>query len=142
MEPQPNRKLTASLLLLSIMAIPFLIMYYLSTDTYRERRDAWQQSTATAVQKVDSSVTAEKVTLAKNEPATVGRTSLVYKGLEKKLIQIDLYLLDLDPQQPFRVTFSKKEAKDQISIGDNKFRMISVNERFLTLEIISMFRTP
>ncbi len=142
MSSQPNRRLSATLLLLLILAIPFVLMYYLSTDFYKRRSEQWTRSPAEVEQAVKPQLNADRVILEKNERVAVGRTSLVYRGIEKKMIHIDLYLLDLDPEESFRLKFSKKEAKKSISIGDNTYRLLSMNDRFLNLKIISQFRTP
>ncbi len=142
MSAQPNRKLSATLLLLLILAIPFVLIYYLSTDFYKRRAEQWQQTPAATSQVTRTRVNSEQVVLKKDEKVAVGRTSLVFKGIEKKKIQIDLYLLDLDPEESYRLQFSKKEAKKEFSIGDHKYRLLSANERFVNLKIVSHFRTP
>ncbi len=143
MSAQPNRKLSATLLLLLILAIPFMLMYYLSTDFYKRRAEQWQtSSTAVMGSTQKSRVNTDQVILKKDEMIDVGKTRLVYRGIENRMIQIDLYLLDLDPKESFRLKFSKKQAKKEISIGDDKYRLLSMNDRFLNLKIVSQFRTP
>ncbi len=143
MSAQPNRKLSATLLLLLILAIPFVLMYYLSTDFYKRRAQQWQPSTTEVMDSTQNSrVNTDQVILKKDEMIDVGKTRLVYRGVENRMIQIDLYLLDLDPKESFRLKFSKKQAKKEISIGDDKYRMLSMNDRFLNLKIVSQFRTP
>ncbi len=143
MSAQPNRKLSATLLLLLILAIPFMLMYYLSTDFYKRRAEQWQTSTTSVMGSTQKSrVNTDQVILKKDEMIDVGKTRLVYRGIENRMIQIDLYLLDLDPKESFRLKFSKKQAKKEISIGDDKYRLLSMNDRFLNLKIVSQFRTP
>lgn len=144
MSAQPNRKLSATLLLLLILAIPFVLIYYLSTDFYKRRAEQWQPNNPPAAtgQAYRSRVDSEQVILQKDERMDLGKTSLVFRGMENRMIQIDMYLLDLDPDESFRLKFSKKEAKKEISIGDNKYQLVSVNDRYINLKITSQFRTP
>jgi hypothetical protein len=55
--------------------------------------------------------------LKKNERFVIGRNCLVFKGVDRKMILIDLYLLDMDSEQPYRKRFLKKEAKKEFLLG-------------------------
>ena len=130
MSSENRRKYFAIFFVLVILAIPFAMIYYVSTDTYKERYRNWRKRSDEINRTVRSTVSADQVVLSKDEKLKVGRTYLEFKGFEKKTIFLNLYLLDLDPQQAYPKTFSKKEAKKGITIGGNKFELIAVNKHF------------
>jgi hypothetical protein len=80
--------------------------------------------------------TPDQVVLAKNEKLVIGRNCLVYKGIEKKIVVLDLYLLDMDPEQAYEKRFPKKEAKKEMRMGGDTYRLLSVNDRYMTLKIV------
>ena len=79
----------------------------------------------------------DQVLLPRNEKFVIGRNCLVYKGVEKKSVVLDLYLLDMDPEQAYEKRFLKKDAKEEMRMGGDTYRLLSVNDRFMTLKIIS-----
>jgi len=141
MSSDNRRKFLAIFFVLVILAIPFAMIYYVSTDTYKERYRNWRKRSDEINRTVHSTLKADQVVLSKDEKLKVGRTCLEFKGLEKKTIFLNLYLLDLDSQQAYPKTFLKKEAKKGITIGGNKYKLIAVNKRFLSLKLLNSSQT-
>lgn len=127
-----NRAVTAFFLILCLI-IPFGLIYYLSTDAYLERSLHWQGNMG-AMQQAQNMRKKDQVILLRDERQEIGRNALVYKGIKRKTIYLDYYLLDLDSQQPYAKEISKKEAKKGFSLGDEKYEMLSVSDNVLVLK--------
>ena len=122
---------------IGIMAIPLAIFYQISGEPFQGYDQATERSTRSESSPIQSRLSENKILLVKNEKLVIGRTGLEFKGLEKKTILIDLYLLDLDDEQPYPKKFSIKQAKKEIRLSKYKYRLNSVNEKFLKLELLS-----
>ncbi len=127
--------------IISVLALSFWAIFYVSTDTYQKKAKV-RQERAETINKTEKSQKPNQVVLKKNERHDVGRTSLVYKGVEKNTIFVDLYLLDLDPKQSYLKKIKMSEAKKELDLGGVKYNLINANERFLTLKILRLSVTP
>lgn len=78
-----------------------------------------------------------QLVLPKGKQLVIGRNGLVFRGVEKKVVTVDLYLLDMDAEQAYGKRFSKKDAKKEMAIGEGKYRLVSVNDKYLILKILS-----
>jgi hypothetical protein len=136
MSSSTRKKTFAFIFIALTLAIPFGMIYYVSTDYYKERYQKWRRDSDQAGRAIHSSIKADQIVLTKNEKLVVKRTCLVFKGLDKKIILLDLYLLDLDPEQPYPVRIAKRDAKKEMRIGGNRFKLISVNNRYLSLKLL------
>ena len=139
--PNSNRWLTIRYIFF-ILGIPFIIAYYVSTDSYKERYKNWNKRTEEVRLPYHSKVTAEQVLLLKDEKVVVDRTCLVFKNANDKEIQLDLYLLDLDPEQSYPLCILKKNPKKEFWLGNTKYRVVSVNKRSLKLKILDRYQSP
>ena len=74
------------------------------------------------------------VFLPLGERVRVDKNVLVYRGLENKLAQIDIFITDLDPQRPYRHVVSKSDAGKQIRLGGQSFELKSVTAAKLKLK--------
>lgn len=138
----PNRKgWFAIIFIILTLAIPFAMTYYVSTPHYQERYKGWRESNAEAGIPSRSKVTSEQVLLLKDEKVVVDRTCLVFKGVTGKTIRIDLYLLDLDPDVPYALSFSKKKITDGVWLGNIMYRLLTVKDKALRLKIASSYDT-
>ena len=138
-----RRKTLAGLFLIMTMAIPFAMVYYVSTDTYKARYQQWRKNNeipntrkSQAIQNTDQFI------LTKNQKLEINKIGLEYKGVENKHFLIDLYLLDFDPKQPYPIKIPKKDAKKGFTIADHRFKMLSGNDRFINLKLLESFQTP
>ncbi|WP_300458683.1 hypothetical protein [Desulfobacula sp.] len=138
----PNRKgWLAVLFIVFTLAVPFAIIFYVSTESYKDRHHAWRKNSETARLPIRSKITADQVLLVKNEKIIIHRTGLVFKGLTNQQIQIDLYLLDLDPEVPYSLNFSRKSLVEGIRLGHGMYRLLSVKDTLLKLKIQGVYPT-
>ena len=138
----PNQKgWLAILFILLTLAIPFAITYYVSTDGYKERYKGWQKRNLEAGIPSKSKVSSGQVTLVKNEKIAIDKTCIVYKGVSDKTVNFDLYLLDLDPETPYPLKFTRQSVRDGIWLGNVQYRLISVKKNILRLKIQNVYNT-
>ncbi len=117
------------------LAIPFAIVYYVSTPFYKARYQGWRDRSAAASLQRQPKPASDQVVLIRDEKAFIGRTCIVFKGVVDKKVTLSLYLLDLDPDVPYCLNLSKKNIHDGIWLGNNRFSLLSVSENVLTLKI-------
>ena len=79
--------------------------------------------------------------LVRDQELEIDKTRLVYKGLENGQILIDLYLLELDPEQPYPRAIPKKQTRESIRLGPNVYKIDSANAKILKLKIQHRFQT-
>ncbi len=138
----PNRKgWLAILFIFFIFCIPFVIAYYASSSSYNEKIKKWRKRSNEAQLFEHSKVSDEQVVLVKNEKVVVDRTCLIFKNENKKGIQLDLYLLDLDLEQSYPF-FLKKNSKNKFWLGNAQYSFLSVNKRALKLKVLNRYNTP
>jgi hypothetical protein len=141
--PSPNHKRTLAIIVtIGIMAIPLAIFYQISGEPFQGYDQVGPRSNRFTSMPIQSNVSDNKILLIKNEKLVIGRTALEFKGVEQKTILIDLYLLDLDNEQPYPKKISVKQAKKEIRLSKFKYRLISGNDKFLKLELLSPLQTP
>ena len=75
-----------------------------------------------------------QIVLKRDEKKIVGKYGLAYRGLEKNIILLDLYIMEMDPEQSYRKRFTKKEAKKGIQFGTEHYRVTSLNRNSLLLK--------
>ena len=138
----PNRKgWVAVLFIILALAIPFAITYYVSTPSFKDRNQAWQNSPNAPDLGVRSRVTADQVFVLKNEKIIIDRTGIVFKGFTNKMVRLDLYLLDLDPDAPYPLSFSQETMNAGVWLGDVSVSLVSVNATVLRLKIKNIYNT-
>ncbi|WP_022665499.1 hypothetical protein [Desulfospira joergensenii] len=138
-----------------VLAIPSVLAYYVSTPYHQEYFKEFVQERARRFghnmmgdqgTKYEYApdlpiVSKERVLLAKDNKIIIDRTCIVFKNLKKDMVEIDLYLLELDPDVPYSLTFLKKDMNKGIRLGNNRFRLISVNEKKLKLKRLESYHT-
>ena len=138
-----RRKTLAGLFLVVTMAIPFVMVYYVSTDSYKARYQQWRKTNEIPNTRQSQAIqNSDQFILTKNQKLEINKIGLEYKGIANKQLLINLYLLDFDPKQPYPIKVSKKEAKKGFTIGDHRFKMLSGNDRFINLKLLESFQTP
>ena len=144
MSSSPNRRkaLGALFLFLTLVGIPFAMVYYASTDYYQARFQQWRKKNVEASNAVSARRSPDHYVVARGEKLKTNKIWLEYKGIEEKKFRFDLYLLDFDPKQPFPVQVSKKEAKESFTVAGHQFKMLSGNDRFINLKLVHKFQTP
>ena len=87
-----------------------------------------------AVQK--SVVRNDRVVLMKNEPLTVGRTKLVFRGLEGSKVHVDVYLLDLDREYGYPNRFSRSRTGERITLGGLNYYVVSTGRKAISFRLL------
>ncbi len=121
-------------LFIGTLLVILLCVLYVSTDFINQDTSRVRKEFDYAGRAVQPIVNKDQVILKKNERIDVGRYGLVFKGVNKKTILINLYLLDMDPEQPYEKRFLKKDAKKEMKFGQDKYRLLSVNSNHLILK--------
>lgn len=131
----------AVLFIIVTLSIPFALVYYVSTPYYKDRYQGWRNRSDAVSRERRSKATSEQVMLVKDEKIVIGRTCLVFKGLADKKVNILLYLLDLDPEVPYPLSFPKKTIHQGVWLGNNRYSLLSVTENVLKLKIQDSYQT-
>ena len=138
----PNRKgWLAILFIFFCLAVPFGITYYVSTPASKERFERWRERGTAANAVARSQVSAKQLVLVRNDRVKFKNTSLVFKGLEKDQVMLDLYLLELDPGYAYPQKFSRETNGNVFRLGDVTYSVISANNTSLILKILSTMGT-
>jgi len=136
----PNKKgWLAILFILACLAIPFGITYYVSTDTFKEKYSQWQGPMPQVSENAsleNSRIVDDRVTLVRGGRIRIHNTSLVFKGVDKDEVMLDLFLEELDPGRAYSQTFPKSLARDQVlRFGDVAYTLTAVSKNSLILKI-------
>ena len=133
----PNKKgWLAIVFIIFCLAVPFGITYYVSTPASQARYEEWRTRDTAANLKLTSRVSAKQLMLVKNDRVKIKNTSLVFRGLEKGEVMLDLYLLELDPGYAYPQRFSRDNNGNAIRLGDVTYTVISANNYSLTLKVL------
>jgi hypothetical protein len=76
-----------------------------------------------------------RVNLIREEPVTVNRLELTYRGLSSGKLLLDVVLLDLDPEYVYSRTIAVTDAKKGFRISEHRFKATSVNAKRLRLDL-------
>ncbi|MCP4670794.1 MAG: hypothetical protein GY857_05760, partial [Desulfobacula sp.] len=80
----------------------------------------------------------DQVILEKDKKIYINNIGLVFKGLSHGTINIELYLLEFDPNMPYPKKFTKKAARDGIWIDNVQFQLVKIKESKLRLKILGI----
>jgi hypothetical protein len=128
------------LLVLFLVSVPIFVSQSVSSSgtTRLSQRTIRSKTNTNFIQ--HSQILKGKVVLEKDESLTINNCRLVFRGVEDKIIHLDLYLLELDPEYPYPQHISKAAALEGIRMGDSEFQLISVDKKTLKLKINSLFK--
>jgi hypothetical protein len=99
-------------------------------DPYYERWAAQNETLRASI--TLSSVTDQRVVLMKDEPVTIHRTRLVYRGLMDEWARVDLYLLDMDSEYAYPRRISR-DTDEILNLGGHRYRLVSSHRRQIVL---------
>ena len=122
-----------TLLIVGVFGAMYYASHYLTVQQSLVRRD--YNSPAINAPSIGR---ADQLVLSKNQKYVIGRNGLMYKGLDKNTLVLNLYLLDMDPEQAYEKRFTKKEAKEEMVLGRDRYRLLSANDRYLTLKVVKI----
>ncbi len=133
----PNKKgWLAIVFIIFCLAVPFGITYYVSTPASQARYEEWRTRDTSANLKLTSRVSAKQLLLVKNDRVKIKNTCLVFRGLDKGEVVLDLYLLELDPGYAYPQRFSRDNNGNAIRLGDVTYTVTSANNYSLTLKVL------
>lgn len=136
MEYSDKRSVSSTFFTVAIITVILGVIFYVSSDYYTQRHPDGRKEFDYAGRPVQPSVTTGQLILPRNKKFIIGRNCLVFKGVKRKTIIIDLYLLDLDPEESFEKRFIKKDAKKEMLLGEGRYQLLSVNDNNLVLKKI------
>ncbi len=134
MQLSESQNWTTRILLIAIVAIVLGVIYYSYSDSssrvsVQERKEFDYGGRPTQPVNMPN-----QIILTRDQKFIIGRNCLVYKGVEKKTLFMDLYLLDMDSEQSYEKRYLLKDAKKKMELGDGEYRFVSANSRKLVLE--------
>ena len=66
-----------------------------------------------------------RVVLRKDVRTSFGKVDVVYRGTEKDNLKLDVYILELDPDYPYRREIDHRTAREGFRLGGVRFELIS-----------------
>ncbi len=145
--PSSKRSILAVMILLPYVIL-FVIGYFNSANRgkmpYRESENKFYSQSPLHQDQHQSNASVnyapkDQVYLQKNQKITINKTNLVYKGISKGIVKMELYVLELDPDVPYRLRFSKKSLKQGVKIGYGQYSLVSARRNSLRLKIENLF---
>ena len=76
------------------------------------------------------------VILSLGQVISVGKIKMIYRGLEGDRINVDVIILELDPETAYHHSILESEAKRGLKLGGQDFELISAGETKLRLNRI------
>lgn len=134
---EKNKWATGSLFVILITMVCG-VSYYLSSDYYQQTYPEGREEFDFSGRPVQLMATTDQIILKKDQKVIIGRTCLVFKGVVRKMIVVDLYILDMDSEQAFEKRFLKKNAKKEMLLGGGRYRLLSVNAQNLILKNLTI----
>lgn len=133
-----------------MLATPSLLAYYVSTPFHQDyfKRFVYERAKRFGSGNCETeyapdlpAVSEDAVLLAKDRKVFIDQICIAFKKLKKDRVKIDLYLLELDPDVPYSLIFSKKDMNNGIRLGDTRFSLISANDKMLKLRRLKSYQT-
>lgn len=131
-----NKNWTTPILITTIVTIMLGTLYFSSSYLSKQAAPLAPKEFDYSGRPTQYMTTPNQVVLKINQKLAIGRNALVFKGVEKNVVIVDLYLLDMDSEQAYEKRFLKKEAKKEMVLGKGRYRLLSVNDKNLILKII------
>jgi len=129
------------LLIIGILATVFAGLYFFSNDGSRLQQTKARKEFDFSGRPTQPIVHQNQIILPLNEKKIVGKNGLIYRGIDKKMILLDLFILDMDREQAYRKKIPKKAAKKEMILGRSTYRLLSVNGSTLILKIMDESQT-
>ena len=80
---------------------------------------------ATAPTTANGAASQFPVVLRKDVKTRLGKVDLIYRGLEKGNLRLDVFIRDLDPDYPYRRQIDRHTARDGFRLGGVRFVLVS-----------------
>ncbi len=129
------------LIILCLISIPGFYVYYF-TDSQNDNlfQEAGLREAYPEFQE-ESKIFDKRIVLRKDKSITVNKSKLVFKGLKDKVIHLDVYLLDFDPESAYPHYISKADALKGVRLGDSTFQLLKVNNKTLQLKLVDLYKS-
>lgn len=129
------------IILFSVLAITYSLSSGSSLGAVQAQ--ATPSETTTARLKTRSKMSGDRVMLVKDNKLVIDKICLDYKGIDEEMVLIDLYLLELDDEQPYLKKIRRQDIDEKdIRFGDHTYRLVSANDSIVKMELIDIFSTP
>ena len=138
MEEATKRRLQGVLLFAAMASLIYGIFYgaYFGPWDPRLRRRL-QERYAMPPPPPPPPVQKDRVTLTRGQPVVVGKSKLIFYGLENNYFLMALYLLDLDPEVAYYYRISDKKAKGGFTLGGQYFALVFHRKNQIQLRILA-----
>lgn len=142
MNPKTNKISIISMsIILSLISILGVYVYSFTdwkNDSFS--KDVAQRQVIPEFQE-ESRILNNRILLRKNKSITVNKNRLVFKGLKDKMIRLDVYFLELDPEYAYPHYISKADVHKEIRLGDSTFQLLKASKGALQLKIIDLYKS-
>ena len=123
----------ASIVSLVLILVVAEMFFPLSSPELIPNRDALSSRFITRLQDTPartlSNPAREKILLALNHEKTIGKSKIIYRGLEgDSKFKIDVVILELDPQAFYGYRFSIDDARQGFRLVGQNFKLISARK--------------
>ena len=113
-----------------------VFVYVISSGTIDRSYQNWMSSTRTNLE-ADSSTAGlsenHAVIALRDRPVNLGNILLTYRGLSSGVMELDIVILELDPQYVYHRRITADAAEKGFEIGGRRFKILSVNPQHLKL---------
>jgi len=125
------------ILFLLPLIFAFGITYYNSVN-HIESNEAVKEDfpNLSMIEESQTQVSPNYIVLPKGKKLFLDKTCLVYKGISNGTINMDVTLLELDPDIAYPHNFTKESAHDGIWLGNVMWQVVKVKKNTLHLRII------
>lgn len=138
-----DKRFIGVIIVLLPLIIAFALAYYNSATSVVKPYEVFRKKfynnnplhNALSRSPAEQPVPTDQLNLKKDEKYFIGKTCMVYKGISRGAIGLDVVILELDPDVSYPLRLTKESMNDGIWIGDSLYRLISVNRDTLQLEI-------
>lgn len=79
----------------------------------------------------------DQIVLVKDRLVNLEKMKMTYRGVSSGVLQLDLVLLELDPQYEYHRQIPIEKAKQGFQVSDLRFKAVSINRQRLKLVLIN-----
>ncbi len=137
----PDRKIIYdSILILMALFIAFGIAYYKSANSGVKTHHIYgaRYQSSSLLQRNQHQIPLDHILLKKDEKHFTEKTCLIFKGLSNGNVNVELFLLEFDPNISYLKQFAKKSALDGIWLGNVMYQFVKVKKDVLHLKILKI----
>lgn len=80
-----------------------------------------------------------QVLLQRGAKVVIDKTCLVFKGVSRGKVALDLYLLEMDPDVSYPLSFTKESLQKGVWVDNVMYQLVSVRKKSLRLMIQDIY---